>query len=311
MSDDRAILPLWIGSGFGDYDPAIAIVDVKELIDPAALVEIEAIAYLPICREKDDMTAQTWNADAYEANARFVSDLGSPVLQLLAPRPGERILDIGCGDGVLTKKIAQAGSSVVGLDSSPDFCEAARRLGLEVVESSASDMAFSREFDAVFSNAALHWMKDADNVVRRVAQALRPSGRFVAEMGGHNCVKTIQRALIDELGRRGHDGEAANPWYFPTPQAYRTHLEAAGFEVRSIELFPRPTPLPGDIMGWLTTFSHCFSAVLPQAERQDFLESVRARLEPVLCDAAGNWTADYVRLRFEAHLKPAPPVASR
>src|SRR5690348_5693980 len=118
-------------------------------------------------------SAQTWSASEYEKNARFVSDLGAPVFQLLAPLPGERILDVGCGDGVLTQKIAAVGCDVVGLDSSPDFCAAARRLGLRVVESSASDMSFEREFDAVFSNAALHWMKDADRVVANVARALR------------------------------------------------------------------------------------------------------------------------------------------
>jgi trans-aconitate methyltransferase len=256
------------------------------------------------CKE-DDMTAQTWNAAGYDKNARFVSDLGASVLLLLAPKPNQRILDIGCGDGVLTKKIADAGSTVVGLDSSPDLCRAARSLGLDVVESSASDMQFSQEFDAVFSNAALHWMKDAGRVVSNVARALRSNGRFVAEMGGYNCVKTIQGALIDELKRRGHDGDAANPWYFPTPQQYTAHLEAAGFDVRYIKLIPRPTPLPGDIMGWLTTFSHCFTALLPPAERPDYLESVRARIKPHLCDVEGNWTADYVRLRFEAYLARA------
>jgi hypothetical protein len=122
-------------------------------------------------------------------------------------------------------------------------------------------------------------------------------------MGGHNCVQTVKGALIDELTARGYDGEAANPWYFPTPQQYSAHLIAAGFEVRYIELIPRPTPLPGDIMGWLATFSLCFTAVLPESERQDYLERVRARVKSQLCDAAGNWTADYVRLRFEARLR--------
>jgi trans-aconitate methyltransferase len=250
------------------------------------------------------VTAQTWNAAEYDKNARFVSDLGAPVLELLSPKPDERILDLGCGDGVLTRKIADAGASVVGLDSSPDFCAAARRLGLEVVEISALDMTFAREFDAVFSNAVLHWIKDADPVIRNVAAALRPGGRFVAEMGGHGCIRTIQSALIDELRNRGYDGDAVDPWYFPTPEDYGARLANAGFEVRYIALFPRPTPLPGDVTDWLTTFARCFTAVLPQAERTDYLDSVRSRIQPRLCDAAGNWTADYMRLRFEAYLKP-------
>jgi SAM-dependent methyltransferase len=218
--------------------------------------------------------------------------------------PNERILDVGCGDGVLTKKIAEAGSQVVGLDSSPAFCTAARALGLDIVESDAANMTFESAFDAVFSNAALHWMKNADRVVRNVARALRPNGRFVAEMGGHKCVDTILIALIEELDRRGHDGKAANPWYFPSPEQYSAHLLGAGFEVHSIELILRPTPIP-QMMGWLTTFSHCFTALLPVDERQDYLDGVLARIKPRLCDRHGKWTADYTRLRFRAVLTHA------
>jgi trans-aconitate methyltransferase len=248
------------------------------------------------------MTAQSWNSAAYAKNARFVTDLGAPVLSLLDPQPGERILDLGCGDGVLTKRIADLGCKVVGIDSSPDFVASARKLGLNVIEKDAANLDFGPSFDAVFSNAALHWMKDADVVIAQVARALRPQGRFVAEMGGHDCVKTIQSALIDELDRRGYDGQAANPWYFPTVEDYGARLAAAGFDVRYIALIPRPTPLPGDLMGWLATFSGCFTAVLPHAERREYLECVRRRIKPHLCDAQGNWTADYVRLRFAAHL---------
>jgi SAM-dependent methyltransferase len=248
------------------------------------------------------MSPQSWNSAGYAKNARFVTDLGAPVLALLDPRPGERILDLGCGDGVLTKKIAELGSKVVGVDSSAEFVAAAKRLGLDVIEMNAADLDFEPSFDAVFSNAALHWMKDADAVIEGVARALLPEGRFVAEMGGHNCVKTIQSALIAELNCRGYDGQAANPWYFPTAEDYGARLVAAGFEVRYIALIPRPTPLPGDLMGWLTTFSGSFTAVLPHAARAEYLECVRERIRPHLCDAHGNWTADYVRLRFAAHL---------
>jgi len=248
------------------------------------------------------MTAQSWNSATYAKNARFVTDLGAPLLSLLDPQPGEHILDLGCGDGVLTKRIADLGCKVVGIDSSPDFVASARKLGLNVIEKDAANLDFGPSFDAVFSNAALHWMKDADVVIAQVARALRPQGRFVAEMGGHDCVKTIQSALIDELDRRGYDGQAANPWYFPTVEDYGARLAAAGFDVRYIALIPRPTPLPGDLMGWLATFSGCFTAVLPHAERREYLECVRRRIKPHLCDAQGNWTADYVRLRFAAHL---------
>jgi len=121
-------------------------------------------------------------------------------------------------------------------------------------------------------------------------------------MGGHNCVKTIQSALIEELDRRGYDGASANPWYFPTVEDYSGRLASGGFDVRYIALIPRPTPLP-DLMGWLTTFSGCFTSMLEPAERLDYLECVRERIRPYLCDATEKWTADYVRLRFEAHLR--------
>jgi SAM-dependent methyltransferase len=174
-------------------------------------------------------------------------------------------------------------------------------LELEVIEQDAATMDFHDCFDAVFSNAALHWMKDADAVIGRVARALRPKGRFVAEMGGHGCVKTLLSAVIEELEQRGYDGQAANPWYFPTIEDYGGRLVAAGFDVRYIALFPRPTPLP-DVMGWLTTFCGCFTGLLPESERGEHLEHVRERIRPYWCDDHGKWTADYVRLRFEAHL---------
>jgi trans-aconitate methyltransferase len=249
------------------------------------------------------MNAQAWSSEGYAKNARFVTDLGAPVLELLDPRAGEHILDVGCGDGVLTKKIADLGCSVIGLDSSAEFVVSARNLGLTVVQQSASEMDFGPRFDAVFSNAALHWMKDADAVIAGVARALRPGGRFVAEMGGQGCVKTLLSALVEELDRRGYDGPAANPWYFPTVEDYGGRLAAAGFQVRSMALIPRPTPLPGDVMGWLTTFCGCFTAVLPERDRAAYLESVRERIKPQLCDATGRWTADYVRLRFAADLR--------
>ncbi|HEY2677917.1 MAG TPA: class I SAM-dependent methyltransferase [Steroidobacteraceae bacterium] len=247
--------------------------------------------------------AQTWNSELYEKNARFVSDLGAPVLTLLDPQAGERILDLGCGDGVLTKKIADMGCEVVGVDSSPDFVASARKRGLTVLEQSAYDMNFSASFDAVFSNAALHWMKDADRVIERVAAALRPQGRFVAEFGGHNCVDTVLTALIAELDLRGYSGQSANPWYFPSVEEYGSRLTAAGFDVPYIALIPRPTPLPGDIMGWLATFAGSFTSILPVHERIEYLECVRNRIKPRLCDSKGNWTADYVRLRFVAQIR--------
>ena len=244
--------------------------------------------------------SQTWDPQTYAHNARFVSDLAGPVVELLAPRPGERILDLGCGDGVLTAKLAAMGSRMVGVDASAPQIAAARELGLDARVVDGERLDFDAEFDAVFSNAALHWMRRPDVVIAGVWRALAPGGRFAAEMGGHGCVAKIKAALMAAFARRGLDGEAVNPWYFPTVEDYSARLRAAGFSVEHAALIPRPTPLPGDVTGWLETFAQSFTAILAPADRPAFIGEVRDALRPQLCDAQGNWTADYVRLRFLA-----------
>src|SRR5215469_14401280 len=244
--------------------------------------------------------AQIWNPESYARNARFVSDLGMPVFELLAPKPGERVLDLGCGDGVLTKKLVEAGCSVVGVDSSDSQIEAAMRFALDARVMDGHSLQFDSEFDAVFSNAALHWMKRPEQVVASVWRALKPGGRFVAEFGGYGCVSIIRSALTAALIRRGFDPAAVNPWYFPTAEQYRALLESSGFAVDYIALIPRQTPLPGDISGWLETFAESFLFLLPAGERAGYIDEVREALRPELCDSDGRWTADYVRLRFEA-----------
>ena len=245
-------------------------------------------------------TSQTWDPESYARNARFVSDLGAPVLELLAPRAGERILDLGCGDGVLTAKLAAMGCRVVGVDASAAQVQATEILGAEAYVVNGEQLDFNSEFDAVFSNAALHWMRDPDAVIAGVWRALRPGGRFVAEMGGHGCVETIQRALIQALDCRGINGQAPNPWYFPTVEDYSARLTNCGFTINYIALIPRPTPLPGDVTAWLETFAQNFTATLAPGERPAYLAEVQQALRPKLCDAEGQWTADYVRLRFAA-----------
>jgi SAM-dependent methyltransferase len=246
---------------------------------------------------------QDWQAERYARNARFVADLGQPVVELLEPEPGERILDLGCGDGALTRKLAELGCDVVGVDAGPDMIRVARELGLDAHVVDGHELAFEREFDAVFSNAALHWMKrDPDAVVAGVARALKPGGRFVGEFGGHGNVAAIVTALLAVLARRDLDGMRGHPWYFPTPAAYRKCLEAHGFRVESIDLIPRPTPLPTGMSAWLDTFAEPMLKLLPEGERATVKEEAVELLAPTLRDEAGNWTADYVRLRFRAVL---------
>lgn len=247
---------------------------------------------------------QIWEAARYATNARFVADLGASVVELLAPTAGERILDLGCGDGALTETLVGLGCRVVGVDAGPDMVEAARARGLDarLGDGQALPDLGESDFDAVFSNAALHWMPDPDAVIRGVRRVLRPGGRFVGEFGGHGNVAAILVALLAALEAQGVDGRPEIPWYFPTTDAYRERLEHHGFVVQSIELIPRPTPLPTDMSGWLSTFAEGFFRALPEAKRGPARHHVIALLEPCLRDDRGRWTADYVRLRFKAVL---------
>lgn len=248
------------------------------------------------------MSTQTWIASRYATNAAFVPALGQPVLHLLQPQPGERILDLGCGDGVLTEKLAAAGAQVVGVDSSQNMVEAARQRGLDARVMDATRLTFDEEFDAVFSNAVLHWIKhDPDAAIASAYRALRRPGRFVGEMGGHGCVAAIHLSLIFGLEKRGIKNAARLcPWYFPTVDDYTARLERAGFVAESVQLIPRPTPLPAGMRGWLETFANPYSAALPENQRGDYLDEATEMLRPVLCDERGRWTADYMRLRFLA-----------
>ncbi len=244
---------------------------------------------------------QHWHSGHYAKHAGFVPTFGLQVVALLAPQPGERILDLGCGDGVLTEALVKAGAEVIGVDASADMIQAARGRGLDARVMDGRALAFEAAFDAVFSNAALHWMTEPDAVLAGVARALRPGGRFVAECGGHGNVAAITVALLAVLARRGIDGRAAIPWYFPDPDSYTAKLAAHGFVVDRIELIPRPTPLPTDMAGWLETFGGGFLGQLPAADRPAALAEAMDLLAPCLRDASGRWTADYVRLRFAAH----------
>lgn len=245
---------------------------------------------------------QEWNACRYAVNARFVSDLGQAVFDLLEPRPGECILDLGCGDGALTEKLVAVGAQVVGVDASPDMVAAAKARGIDARLMDAYNLDFHGEFDAVFSNAAMHWMKrDPDAVIRGVRRALKPGGRFASEMGGHGCVAAIVVALCAALERRGiSNPESLLPWYFPTVDGYTSRLKRAGFAIEYIALIPRPTLLPTGMRGWLETFAIPLTKALAESDRSAFLDEVTERLRPVLCDEQGRWTADYMRLRFLA-----------
>jgi SAM-dependent methyltransferase len=247
-----------------------------------------------------EIAKQHWSAERYAKTAHFVPRMGAPVAELLAPRPGEHILDLGCGDGVLTEKIAAAGAIVVAVDAAPDMVAAARARGLDAWVMAGQDLDFDQAFDAVFSNAALHWMRPPERILAGVYRALKPGGRFVAEMGGHNNTAAILVALSAVLGRRGLDAHRLSPWYFPSAAAYGEKLEAAGFAIDEIGIVPRPTPLPAGLEAWLETFAEDFLGALPPSDRFAARREVAELLRPVLMDERGIWIADYVRLRFRA-----------
>jgi SAM-dependent methyltransferase len=247
-------------------------------------------------------TANRWSPAAYAKHAAFVPKLGDAVLHLLDPKPGEMILDVGCGDGVLTARIAEAGANVIGLDSSPEMVEAARARGIDAFVADAEDMDLERfgQFDAVFSNAALHWMLDPDAVASGIFKALRDGGRFVGEMGGEGNLATLRLALRQELTARGYTMPDKDPsWYAGAEEFTRLYVTAGFSDVRA-ELIPRPTPLPGGVTDWVTTFRAGVMdvAMVPEFERGDIAAAVEARVAPVLRQPDGSWNADYMRLRF-------------
>ncbi|CAM9235782.1 unnamed protein product [Scytosiphon promiscuus] len=317
--------------------------------------------------------ADDWDADRYSTNAGFVPELGKHVLELLAPRHGECILDVGCGDGVLTAELKARGCKVVGIDFSPDMIAAAVKKDVEayVMDASAINAPFllnklasqrappstppatatatatatasaesggennadppqvaaaaaaaaaasNAAFDAVFTNAALHWVRAPRTVIEGAKRVLRPGGRFVGEFGGHGNMAAVRVAMHAALWRRGVDPLKVDPWYFPTPHEYRQLLEAAGFIVDDVWLVPRPTVLPAGtgMRGWLSTFTQAFLNAIPEESSSDgetdgngltkakavVVDEALAALQPALRDKDGIWTADYVRLRFKAHL---------
>ena len=244
---------------------------------------------------------QTWDVSQYAGNGRFVALLAESLVETLQPQAGERILDLGCGDGFLTRKLAESGATLVGVDASLQMVAAAKERGVDARCVSGEALSFDQEFDAVFSNAALHWMIDQDAVLQGVYRALKPGGRFVAECGGQGNIAAIRVALLAVLQVHGVPVKRIENNRFYAPAEYRSRLERQGFQVEQITLTPRPTPLPSGMTEWLQTFRQSLFAQLPVAERPAAIEQVVTLLKPVLCDAEGKWTADYVRLRFVAH----------
>lgn len=250
----------------------------------------------------EDGTGNQWNTDSYDEGHSFVFEYGESVINLLEPEAGERILDLGCGTGHLSAQIADAGASVVGLDASEEMIRKARQThsDCQFVHADARSFSFEKPFDAVFSNAALHWIPEQDAVLESVSEALAPDGRFVAELGGSENVANIIDAIREVAADHGYDVE--NPWYFPSIGEYATKLESHGLETRYAKLFDRPTELENGSEGlrnWLSMFGDGLLAPIPEEERVGVISAVEDRLRADHYQN-GKWIADYRRLRVLA-----------
>ena len=237
-------------------------------------------------------STSSWNAADYATVGSFVAGLGGAALDLLDPKRGERILDVGCGEGTLTLKIIERGATVLGVDNSPEMIAAARAKGVDALLLPAEEMQFFAEFDAAFSNATLHWVLQKEQAARAIFRALKPGARFAGEMGGEGNLKKLREALDEELIIRGYVPplEASN-WY-ASPEDFAAVYEGAGFGEIDARLIERPTPIDHGIAAWVTTFRKGW------LDRAQVPEDERTEIGAAVADRIGSKIADYVRLRF-------------
>ena len=238
------------------------------------------------------LSTSKWDAAEYARVGGFVAELGQAALDLLDPHAGERILDVGCGDGTLTKKIVERGATVLGIDNSPEMIAAAREKGIDAVRMDVADMTFRSEFDAVFSNATLHWVLETEQAARAIFRALKAGGRFAGELGGEGNIARLREALDTELVIRGYLPPTESSNWYPSPEEFAAVYEAAGFDHIDARLIERPTPLDHGIGEWVTTFRKGW------LDRAGVPEQERAVIASAVADRFGSNVADYVRLRF-------------
>ena len=246
------------------------------------------------------MSYQNWNASEYAKHASFVPAMASDVVKLLNPQAGEAILDVGCGDGELTKLLKENGCVVVGIDFSPSMVEMTKSHGIEAYVMDGHKIRFENRFDSVFSRAELQWLTQPEKAIAGVYSALKKNGRFVAEFGGKGNVAALLDAMQNVFEENPDFGPFSMPWYFPSTEEYRKLLEQAGFQVNYIELIPRPTPLKSGLEKWLEIFAEGITRGLGKEQKSKFLSATAEKLRNILYTDQAGWVADYVRLRVEA-----------
>jgi 2-isopropylmalate synthase len=240
-----------------------------------------------------------WNPKTYNKHTAFVSQLALPVVDLLKPKEDEQVLDVGCGDGALAVEIERRGAKVIGVDTSAEMVEACRDNGIEAYVGSVTDLPYGNMFDALFSNAMLHWVKDARGAVKNMAKSLKVGGRFVCEFGGEGNAYHLVSAMEEVFANHPEFGMFDNPWYFPSVAEYRALLESEGFRVEYIEIIPRPTPMD-DIGNWLDIFANGVTSHLTQEQFEVFKKEVIEILKTKIYSESEGWMLDYKRLRVKA-----------
>ncbi|HGZ69963.1 MAG TPA: class I SAM-dependent methyltransferase [Nitratifractor sp.] len=241
----------------------------------------------------------SWNPKKYNKHTAFVSQLAMPAVDLLEPKNGEQILDLGCGEGALALEIEKRGAKVIGVDLSEEMVKATGANGIEAYVGTATDLPYSDEFDAIFSNAMLHWVKESRVAVQNIAKALKRGGRFVAELGGEGNAYKLVKAMQEVFENHKEFGTFNNPWHFPSVQEYSDLLNSEGLRVEYIELIPRPT-LIDDISNWLDIFANGITKDLTPGQFEIFKLECRDILKEQLYAKESGWSVDYVRLRLKA-----------
>ncbi len=274
---------------------------VKELKarDDLHVVELAWASGVMIATKIKYIENNQWNPNTYNRHTAFVSQLALPVVDLLDPKDGEKILDVGCGEGTLAVEIERRGAKVVGIDMSAEMIEQCQAKGIEAYVGSVTNLPYDEEFDAIFSNATLHWVKDAKGAIQNIAKSLKSGGRFVCEFGGEGNVYHVISAMKEVFTKHPEFGVFDNPWYFPSVEAYKILLESEGFSIEYIEIIPRPTPMD-DISNWLDIFANGVTKHLSKEQFKMFKQECKEVLKETIYSEEEGWMLDYKRLRLRA-----------